>query len=218
MERAFVAEGRNAIAALRAYESLLEGSPEAHTAPGVDLLLLFGLARRKKGRQEVKGDLFRRRFDADWAQRMLSRAASGMYQYRGGAKSSGKRICVINTGGTLGMVEREGVVVPPRDADEFKGYFASLDSIAQSVEFINLFPPRDSINVFPDQWTTIAQYIHARRTEGFDGFLVPHETYTMAYRARPTTPFSNRLHWCADNARCCLRRCARQPLPGMRSS
>jgi L-asparaginase len=183
MERAFVAEGGNAFAALRAYESLLEGSPEAHTAPGVDLLLLFGLARRKKGRLEVKGDLFRRRFDADWAQRMLSRAASGMYQYRGGAKSSGKRICVINTGGTLGMVEREGVVVPPRDADEFKGYFASLDSIAQSVEFINLFPPRDSINVFPDQWTTIAQYIHARRNDGFDGFVVAHGTDTMAYTA-----------------------------------
>ncbi len=183
IERAFVAEKGDAFAALRAYESLLQGSKEVHTAPGTDLLLLFGLVRRKKHKLEVKGELFRRRFDSAWAQRMLSRAASGMHQYRGGAKSSGKRICVINTGGTLGMVERGGVVVPPRDADEFKSYFASLDSIAETVEFINLFPPRDSINVFPDQWTTLAQYIYARRHDGFDGFVVAHGTDTLAYTA-----------------------------------
>jgi len=106
-----------------------------------------------------------------------------MQQYRGGPKTSGKRICVINTGGTLGMVERDGVVVPPRDADEFKGYFASLHTIAEEVEFINLFPPRDSINVFPDQWTTIAQYIYTRRRDGFDGFVVAHGTDTLAYTA-----------------------------------
>jgi L-asparaginase len=183
IERAFVAEEGNAFAALRAYESLLRGSQEAHTAPGAELLALFGLVRRKRNRLEVKGDLFRRRFDASWAQRMLSRTASGMHQYRGGAKSSGKRICVINTGGTLGMVERDGMIVPPRDASEFKGYFASLDTIAEEVEFINLFPPRDSINVFPDQWTTIAQYIYSRRHDGFDGFVVAHGTDTMAYTA-----------------------------------
>jgi L-asparaginase len=183
IERAFVAKGGSAFAPLRAYESLLAGSREGHSAPGVELLQLFGLVRRKNEKVEVKGQLFRRRFDAAWVKRMLSRVASGMHQYRGGAKTSGKRICVINTGGTLGMVERDGVVVPPRDEVEFKGYFASLDSIAETVEFINLFPPRDSINVFPDQWTTLAQYIHARRHDGFDGFVVAHGTDTMAYTA-----------------------------------
>lgn len=183
IERSIEAQGGNAFAALRAYESLLQGSKEADTAPGVDLLLLFGLVRQKKTRLEVKGELFRRRFDAAWAQSMLSRAASRMHQYRGGAKSNGKRICVINTGGTLGMVERGGIVVPPRDADEFRSYFSALDSIAEVVEFINLFPPRDSINVFPDQWTTLSQYIYTRRNDGFDGFVVAHGTDTMAYTA-----------------------------------
>jgi L-asparaginase len=183
IERTLESQGGNAFAALRAYESLLRGSKEADTAPGVDLLLLFGLVRRKRSRLEVKGELFRRRFDAEWAQRVMSRAASRMHQYRGGTKSSGKRICVINTGGTLGMVERDGVVVAPRDADEYKSYFAALDSIAEVVEFINLFPPRDSINVFPDQWTTLSQYIYARRKDGFDGFVVAHGTDTMAYTA-----------------------------------
>jgi L-asparaginase len=183
IERSFVAQGGNAFAALRAYESLLAGSREAHTAPGVDLLLLYGLTRRKKERLEVKGDLFRRRFDAAWVERMLSRIASGMHQYRGGVHSKGKKICIINTGGTLGMVERGDKVVPPRDVEEFRGYFRALDSIAEEVEFTNLFPPRDSINVFPDQWTTIAQYIYARRHDGFDGFVVAHGTDTLAYTA-----------------------------------
>jgi L-asparaginase/Glu-tRNA(Gln) amidotransferase subunit D len=185
IERALVAQGGSAFGALRAYESLLQGSQEAHTAPGSDMLLLFGLVRRRAGRLEVKGELFRRRFDEAWVQRMLSRTASGMQQYRGvsKAKAEGKRICVINTGGTLGMVEREGKVVAPRDEEEFKAYFASLGSIAEVVEFINLFPPRDSINVFPDQWTPIADYIYKRRNDGFDGFVVAHGTDTMAYTA-----------------------------------
>ncbi|MGH9929692.1 MAG: asparaginase domain-containing protein [Pyrinomonadaceae bacterium] len=183
IEGALKEKGGEAFAPLRAYESLLLGSNQAHTAPGMDLLLLIGLVRRKKGELEVKGELFRRRFDVAWAKRTRSNIASGMKQYRGGVKSSGKRICVINTGGTLGMVERDGVVVPPEDEAEFKGYFASLDSIAEVVEFINLFPPRDSINVFPDQWATIAEYIYTRRNEGFDGFVVAHGTDTMAYSA-----------------------------------
>jgi len=136
-----------------------------------------------RGQIEVKGDLFHRRFDFKWAERMLSRVASRMQQYRGGAKGKGKKICVINTGGTLGMVERGDTVVAPRDADEFRSYFTSLDTIAEVIEFTNLFPPRDSINVFPDQWTTIAQYIYSRRNDGFDGVVVAHGTDTMAYSA-----------------------------------
>ena len=89
---------------------------------------------------------------------------------------------MINTGGTLGMVQRGDKVVPPAAAAEFKSYFASLDSIAD-VEFINLFPPRDSINVFPDQWVTIARYIYNRRKAGVDGFVVAHGTDTMTYTA-----------------------------------
>jgi L-asparaginase len=183
IERAFIAQGGNAFASLRAYESLLSGSREAHTAPGVELLLLFGLARRRQEKIEVKGELFRRRFDREWAERMLSRIASKMEQYRGGAKGRGKRICVINTGGTIGMVERREKVVAPRDANEFRSYFTALDSIAEVVEFTNLFPPRDSINVFPDQWTTLARYIYERRNDGFDGFVVAHGTDTLAYSA-----------------------------------
>jgi L-asparaginase/Glu-tRNA(Gln) amidotransferase subunit D len=183
IEKSFIAKGEEAFAALSAYKSLLTGSREAHSAPGTSLLSLYGLVRQRDNELEVKGELFRRRFDVAWAERMLSRVASRMQQYRGGPKSRGKRICVINTGGTLGMVERGDKVVPPRDANEFRSYFTALGSIAEIVEFTNLFPPRDSINVFPDQWTTIARYIYSRRNAGFDGFVVAHGTDTMAYSA-----------------------------------
>jgi L-asparaginase/Glu-tRNA(Gln) amidotransferase subunit D len=183
IHRALLAKGDQAFAALRAYALLLREDPEAHNAPDADMLSLFGLVRRKEEQLEIKGDLFRRRFDAAWTKRMLSLIASGMKQYRGGAKTSGKRICVINTGGTLGMVERGGEVVAPKDEFEFKAYFTALGTIAEEVEFINLFPPRDSINVFPNEWTTIAQYIFERRNDDFDGFVVAHGTDTMAFTA-----------------------------------
>jgi L-asparaginase len=174
----------NAFAAVSAYKGLLDGSTESHTAPGIDLLLLYGLLKRIGERLEIKGSIFRRRFDRAWAERMLRvTASSSDKRSRGNSRTPDKRICVINAGGTLGMVQRDGQVVPPRDAAEFKAYFTSLDTIANTIEFINLFPPRDSINVFPGQWTTIARYIYERRNEGFDGFVVAHGTDTMAYTA-----------------------------------
>lgn len=177
-----IKRGDEAYAPLSAYELLLRESDEAHTAPGVERLLLWGLVRRNNDRLEVKGELFRRRFDMDWVERMFELVASSTNQYRGAGKRKGQRICVINTGGTLGMVERGKKVVAPRNADEFKNYFTSLSTIAE-VEFKNLFPPRDSINVFPSQWATIARYIYDHRKDGFDGFVVAHGTDTMAFTA-----------------------------------
>lgn len=185
IERDLKKEGDKAFVALQAYEGLLKGNRQAQTAPGIDLLLLHGLVRRRthSSQLEVKGELFRRRFDEKWVVLISEKIFSSLSQYRGGVKSKGKRICVINTGGTIGMVERHKRVVAPRDADEFREYFKSLDSIAEVVEFINLFEPRDSINVFPHQWSTIARYIYNRRHDGFDGFVVAHGTDTMAYTA-----------------------------------
>jgi len=182
IEKAMSEGDSSMFAALSAYKSLLKGGNESSLE--LKILLPYGLLRQTGERLESKGGLFRRRFDDAWAGRMLDRIAGGrsMQQYRGRTKGSRKRICVINAGGTLGMVERGEQIVPPRDAEEFRGYFTSLDSIAQT-EFINLFPPRDSINVFPDQWITIARYIFARRHDAFDGFVVAHGTDTMAYTA-----------------------------------
>ena len=175
--------GDYAYAALTAYEKLLRNTQPQHDA-STELLMLAGLVKGSQEILEPKGLLFRQRFDLAWVGRMQKRVATETRQFRGRAATHKRaRICVINTGGTIGMVERGNKVVAPRDSDEFKGYFTALNSLVEDVEFINLFPPRDSINVFPEQWVIIAKYIYSRRHDRFNGFVICHGTDTMAYTA-----------------------------------
>jgi L-asparaginase len=187
IERAFTAIGVGGYSALNTYQALLGGNTAEYFEPDAVLLLKHGLVRKNKNRLEPKGLLFRRRFDSVWANKMISQLSESSTQYRGKttAKSKGRKICVINTGGTIGMVQRGEKVVPPRDTEEFRSYFSALDSIAETVDFINLFTPRDSINIFPSHWAKIARYIYLRQRQGdsFDGFVVAHGTDTMAFSA-----------------------------------
>jgi len=178
-------EGAAAFGPLSAFKVMLENDGKTRSPKELNLLLQAGVLRPIRGTVELKGELFQRRFDIPWAESMLNRLAGSkqLQQYRGWKKSPNRRICLINTGGTLGMVERDKQVVPARDAEEFKAYFGSLDAIARTVEFVDLFAPRDSINVFPDQWAVIAKFIYSKRNQGFDGFVVAHGTDTMAYTA-----------------------------------
>ncbi len=196
MEEQFESWGSKSFRPLSAYKALLTGSGyarELDAPPVADPLLVSGLVRRVNGRLEPKGELFRRRFDGVWVEHMLSRIpldrtdARIFKADRHLDDKRRKRLCIINTGGTLGMVERDGEVVRPRDSQEFLQYFGALGDIAESIEYVTLesehsFEPRDSINVFPDQWTVLADYIFRRRHE-MDAFVVCHGTDTMAYTA-----------------------------------
>lgn len=185
IERAFEATGSESYSAISTYQLLLMGNSDESFESDAELLLKYGLVRRNKTRLEPKGKLFRRRFDFKWADRMISQVSENIPQFRGNttANSKGKKVCVINTGGTLGMVQRGEKVVAPRNTEEFRSYFSSLNSIAETVDFTNLFTPRDSINIFPSQWVKIARYIYERRNDGFDGFVVAHGTDTLAFSA-----------------------------------
>lgn len=169
--------GAKGHALLNTYIALKQGSHEAYFSPGADLLILTGLVRRRDGRLEVKGELFHRCFDLPWANRTISRIASNEHRFLGGSTSK-KKILLINTGGTLGMVERDGQVVAPENEKEYKDYFQALGNVAD-VTYRSLFPPRDSINVFPDQWAAIARWIYEYRHQ-YDGVVVAHGTDTMA--------------------------------------
>lgn len=193
IERAFTVTGAESYSALNTYQEILRGNKAEEYEQDAELLLRYGLVRRAVTSLRPKGKLFRRRFDSKWANGMISLVAEHVTNNRGentvknsketNVRNKGKRICVINTGGTLGMVQRDDKVVPPRDAEEFRGYFSSLNSIAEFVEFKNIFTPRDSINIFPSQWVKIARYIYLRRNDGFNGFVVAHGTDTMAFSA-----------------------------------
>jgi len=172
--------------ALFNYEGILARRPEALSDfQSAEPLLIAGLICRRDGILAPKGDLFRLRFDAKWArdkQEVALRDNKAQYRGRVAADAKGARLCVINAGGTLGMMEKDGLVVAPKDVKEYKDLFPSLSSIADEVQLHNLMP-RDSINVFPDQWVSIARFIYEKRHDGFSGFVVAHGTDTLAFTA-----------------------------------
>jgi L-asparaginase len=93
------------------------------------------------------------------------------------------RICLIATGGTIGMVREDGVLRPPADPAELLEIAPEMGRIADvsTVSLLN----KDSVNMTPADWTALARAIHDRLgpEHGFDGFVVTHGTDTMQYTA-----------------------------------
>jgi L-asparaginase len=93
-----------------------------------------------------------------------------------------KRLCILTTGGVIGMVERSGQVVPPESDEELRAAYADVQDIAEVEWAAVVDPPLDSSNIGPSHWHRIASSIYDRRGQ-FDGFVVAHGTDTMAYSA-----------------------------------
>ena len=96
-----------------------------------------------------------------------------------------KKICLINTGGTIGMIEEqddngEWVRRPPRDVSSFIGMAPEINNIAD-VSFVPLLN-KDSTDMNPNDWSTMAEAVYERRDE-FDGFVIAHGTDTMHFSA-----------------------------------
>ena len=94
-----------------------------------------------------------------------------------------KHICLIYTGGTIGMSwTPQGYAPMPH----FESLLASqLDNKGDSLPRYTLHTyatPIDSSNATPADWQKVARDI-AARYEDFDGFVVLHGTDTMAYTA-----------------------------------
>lgn len=95
-----------------------------------------------------------------------------------------KKVCILYTGGTIGMVPTDRGYAPK------KGYFQSLlDEIVQlryedmpQWDLVEFDPLLDSSDVAVDEWNSIGQAISSRYDE-YDGFVVLHGTDTMAYSA-----------------------------------
>lgn len=96
--------------------------------------------------------------------------------------SSKPRICLIYTGGTIGMVRDENNELrPPDDPEDFLRVAPELEEIV-SYEFVPLLN-KDSTNVIPSDWSKIARAVYRRRADGYDGFVVVHGTDTMHFSA-----------------------------------
>ncbi|MEF9921794.1 MAG: asparaginase [Anaerovoracaceae bacterium] len=95
-----------------------------------------------------------------------------------------KKICILYTGGTIGMVPTDKGYTPK------KGYFSdALKSIQDlnsdaipSWDVIEFDPLLDSSNIAVNQWNEIGKSI-MENYKNYDGFVVLHGTDTMAYTA-----------------------------------
>ncbi len=98
--------------------------------------------------------------------------------------SLNKKVCILYTGGTIGMVPTACGYAPKKD------YFpVLLNEIHQlknpalpQWEVIEFDPLLDSSNIAIHEWNAIGKEI-ASRYDDFDGFVVLHGTDTMSYTA-----------------------------------
>lgn len=91
------------------------------------------------------------------------------------------KICLIYTGGTIGMVHRKNKLVPPQNPDDFLKLAPELKTMVD-LTFVKLLN-KDSTNIVPSDWTEIAKAIYDRRNDGFTGFVIAHGTDTMHFSA-----------------------------------
>ena len=94
-----------------------------------------------------------------------------------------KRILLIYTGGTIGMVkDKLKKTLVPFDFDELLKAIPELKSEDVDLDTISIANPIDSSNMNTTVWTEIAILIK-RNYKNYDGFVILHGTDTMAYTA-----------------------------------
>ena len=94
-----------------------------------------------------------------------------------------KKICIIYTGGTIGMIPTDHGYAPK------SGYFADalskIDELSAegmpAWDFIEFDPLLDSSNITVAQWNQIGRAIRDNY-DSYDGFVVLHGTDTMSPR------------------------------------
>ena len=95
-----------------------------------------------------------------------------------------KWICVIYTGGTIGMIPGENGYIPSESLLEKE--LASISDLYKpgmpELEVIQFSPLLDSSNMSVPEWNKIGKTI-ADHYDSFDGFVVLHGTDTMSYSA-----------------------------------
>ncbi len=95
-----------------------------------------------------------------------------------------KKICIIYTGGTIGMKPTENGFSPEQNylGDVIKNMEEISSKELPDFDFVEFTPLLDSSNVGVEQWNSIGQEISDKK-DLYDGFVVLHGTDTMAYTA-----------------------------------
>jgi len=91
------------------------------------------------------------------------------------------RICLLHTGGTIGLTRRpDGTLGPPSEWHDILRDVPELAEVAD-VDFVPLFA-KDSANVNHHDWEVMAAAVHQRLGE-YAGFVIVHGTDTMHFSA-----------------------------------
>ncbi|MBQ9784472.1 MAG: asparaginase [Clostridia bacterium] len=97
---------------------------------------------------------------------------------------SKKRVLIVNTGGTIGMMKTEKGYAP------VKGFLSrAIDTIgdmkkadAPAWDLVEMSPLLDSSDITVKEWNRIASVVY-EHYDSYDGFVILHGTDTMAYTA-----------------------------------
>ena len=147
------------------------------------VLRTTGLTLEKGGEIGVKSPMYRSYFDERWCKLLESAIGSPEYFPTSfEAPRPDKRICVINTGGTIGMeLLPNGKMGQPSDLRMFFRNYADIFKVAE-IDPVALCC-KDGANIFPEEWKLLAQAIFQRRNEGYAGFVIACGTDTLAFTA-----------------------------------
>ncbi len=101
-------------------------------------------------------------------------------------------IHLIYTGGTIGMVRRSDGALEPASIEDLLKYAPELDLLG-GWDYATLAPPRDSVDLGPQDWLRLARHI-GKRYHDYDGFVILHGTDTMVYTAAALSFLLEGLH------------------------
>jgi L-asparaginase len=95
-----------------------------------------------------------------------------------------KKVCLIHTGGTIGMARTEHGYAPKKGFIQsiLSGIYELNSEEIPAFDLIEYEPLLDSSNISVKEWVKIAQDIKDKY-ELYDGFVILHGTDTMAYTA-----------------------------------
>lgn len=97
--------------------------------------------------------------------------------------SQNRRILIIYTGGTIGMIENpETGALENFNFDQIRHHVPELKRFKCQIDALAIEPPIDSSDMEPRCWVKIARLIAAHYSR-YDGFVLLHGTDTMAYTA-----------------------------------
>ena len=93
-----------------------------------------------------------------------------------------RKICLIYTGGTIGMRQNVNGKLAPVDFEELRKNIPALRLLPIELEVKTMDRPLDSSEMDPTVWADLATEIYGLH-DLFDGFVVLHGTDTMAFTA-----------------------------------